>query len=97
MTGSIALAASVAAAMFAWCASPASTWASAGRRRARWLAAVSVLAAAAAWTHALGLVPGLCAACASIGAGCSVMPFAVEATRRLRQRIGEGHACRIAS
>jgi hypothetical protein len=52
--------------------------------------------AAAAWIDALGYAPGLCAACASIGAGCSVMPFAVEAVRRLRQRIGGTRAWRTA-
>lgn len=96
MTGSIALAASFGAVMFAWCASPAGAWSMANRRRARWLVAVCSLLAAAAWIDALGYAPGLCAACASIGAGCSVMPFAVEAVRRLRQRIGGTRAWRTA-
>ena len=98
MNGWLALLASVGAAMFAWRASPcAGPCTEISRRCARWLALACLLAAVALWIDELGWLPGLCAACVSIGASCSAMPFGVEAARRARQRIGGGRACRTAS
>jgi hypothetical protein len=100
MTGWILWAASLGAAIFAWRGSPAAvSCTSASRRRARWLAAACGLCSAAAGSYALGHVPGLCAACATLAASCSVMPFAVEAVRRMRLhlRATGGRACRTAS
>ena len=94
----IALTGSVGAAMFAWRSSPSVTVSTVlGRRRARWLAAACALFSAFVWIEALGWLPGLCAACVSIGASCSVMPFAAEVFRRVRVRTGGGRTCHIAS
>jgi hypothetical protein len=94
----VALAGSAITAMCAWRASPSvALQTEAGRRRARWLAAACTLAAAAVWIDALGWLPGACAACLSIGASCSVTPFAVEALRRMGKRIAGARACRTAS
>lgn len=98
MSGWMALVGSLGAAMFAWRASPsAASCSKAGRRRARWLAAVCMLFTSAVWVAALGWLPGLCATCVSIGASCSVMPFAVDMAARVRKRIEGGRACRTAS
>ncbi|MGG1944624.1 hypothetical protein AB1286_07435 [Trinickia sp. NRRL B-1857] len=100
MSDWFACALSFVAAAFAWRASPSANASSRNivrGRRAGYLAGAFALLSSAQWIDAHGWPAGLCATCVSIGASCSVTPFAVEVVRRLRIRIRARRPCHFAS